>query len=99
LQDPRGLNALRQLVFDADVFVALAAIRAIGLIQHEQSERILSDVLFEKKLAFEVKYLAVRLLAFQNSWSARMTLYRIQSRNELGPQLTNVARTTYNEMR
>ncbi len=99
LQDPRALNALAQLTLDPNPSIALAAVRAVGLVKHPRAEAILTNLLFHPAASDLTKRLALRLLPFQNSPSCRMTVYRISTRSDLGYELSALARSVYNECR
>ncbi len=70
LGDARALNALAHLVQDPNPSVALAALRAIGLIRHPRAEEILTNVIRHPTLGESVKVQAAALLVFQNTDSA-----------------------------
>lgn len=70
LGDPRGLNALAQLLMDPNPGVQNAALRAISLIRHPRAEEILSNVVRHPTLPPKLKLSAIDALVFQNTDSA-----------------------------
>ncbi len=97
LGDARGLNPLAHLSLDANPLVAQAAVRAVGLIQHSRAEEILTNLLFHPAPNEATKQLALRMLAFQNTNSARMTIGRLAAGGNT--PLVVAARSVYNTMR
>lgn len=70
LGDPRGLNALAQLLMDLNPGVQQAALRAISLIRHPRAEEILANVVRHPTLSPKLKLTAIDSLVFQNTDSA-----------------------------
>jgi HEAT repeat protein len=67
LGDPRALNPLAQLVMDPNPAVQMAAVRAIGAIQHPRAEAILANIVRHPSISERVKMLAIESVVFQNS--------------------------------
>jgi HEAT repeats len=99
LGDVRGLNPLAHLALDPNPLLAQAAVRAVGLMQHPRAEEILTDLIFHPVPNEATKQLALRMLAFQNTNSARMTIGRLAAGRSGNTPLVVAARSVYNTMR
>jgi hypothetical protein len=93
LGDPRGLNPLAQLVMDPNPAVSLAALRAIGSIQHPRAEAILCNIVRHPQIAERIKLAAIDALVFQNSWLSIAFLKQVATTNFFHPAITQRART------
>ncbi len=98
LGDWRALNPLAQLVMDANPTVQLAALRAIGAIQHPRAEAILSNVVRHPTLGEKVKLAAVDSLVFQNSETSLAFLAFLAKTNGFHPALQQQARRALAEL-
>ena len=98
LQDPRALDALRQLAFDPDPQIALAAVKSISHLRHPRAEEILAEVIRTPSSSQMIQVTAVRALPFQRSLSALELLHDLSTSNDFGPQVRNSAQAMLSEL-
>ncbi len=77
LQDPRAIDALGAMAFDANQHVALAAVRAVAAIPHPRAEEVLGNVLRAPNLSPTLRVRALSLLPFQNTGSALRQVHAV----------------------
>jgi hypothetical protein len=92
LGDPRSLNPLAQLVMDPNVNVQMAALRAIGAMQHPRSEAILANIVRHPLISERVKLAAIDALLFQNTVSSIAFLRQLSRGGAFHPVLQQQAR-------
>jgi hypothetical protein len=92
LGDPRSLNPLAQLVMDPNVTVQLAALRAIGAMQHPRAEAILANIVRHPSINERVKLSAIDALLFQNTATSIAFLQQLARGSSFHPTLQQQAR-------
>jgi HEAT repeat protein len=98
LGDARALNPLAQLVMDPNPVVQLAALRAIGSMQHPRAEAILANIVRHPSINEKVKMSAIDALLFQNSSSSFAFLSFLTRAGQFHPMLQQQARRALQEL-
>lgn len=92
LGDARLLNALAHLVYDPDLSLQIAAVRAIRVIRHPRAEEILINVVRHGQLPAALKQAALESLLFQNTRSALVFIWNVGNNPQWGSTLYGTAR-------
>jgi HEAT repeats len=92
LGDARLLNPLAHLVYDPDLSLQLAAVRAIRTIRHPRAEEILVNVVRHGTLPSALKQAALESLMFQNTRSALVFIWNVGNNPQWGATLYGTAR-------
>lgn len=90
--DARALNALASLIFDPDLAVDAAAVRAVSQFRAPRAEEILENVVRHPRIPDSLKIQALRALPYQATRGARDFLKDAGTRPGLSAQVQAAAR-------
>jgi hypothetical protein len=98
LGDARALNTLALLVFDPNLNVQLAALRAIGAFQTPRSEEILENAVRHPRLPDVMKVKALQALPYQATQTAREFLNETAASARVSASVRSAARLVQQDL-
>jgi hypothetical protein len=98
LGDARALNALALLIFDPNVAVQTAALRAVGQFQSPRAEEILENVVRHPRLPDPMKIRALQELPYQASRTCREFLNDAATSARMSASVRSAARQVLQDL-